>query len=463
MSADKMMSLGILASGTGSHPASWIDPGSTANASINLRHYIDLAATAERGKLDFFFIADTPAARTTNLHCWSRYPLFMNVLDPVTLLSALAVTTSKIGLAATSTTSFNEPYNLARQFASLDHMSGGRAGWNVVTSANEYVAMNFGLDELPPHAERYERAREFVKVVEELWDTWEDDAFLYDRDSGVVFDPDKLHPVHHMGKHLSVRGALNIARPPQGRPVIVQAGSSEAGKMLAAETAEVVFASEGSMEKALAFYRDLKGRMPAFGRSSDELKILPGITVIIGDTREEAEAKYAYLQSRLHPDVGLQFLAGDLEMNLSKLPLDEPVPEDRLPKAGNLHKNFFDKIVETIRTEKPTLRELAMRYQRGGFSVRGTATEVADVMESWFRAGAADGFMVRCATYPTGFDEFVAKVVPELQRRGVFRKEYTGDTLRDHLGLQRPANRHVAAKSAATSAMAPAELVMPGE
>ena len=444
MTPARQMSLGLLPEGTGVHPASWLDPSTPANAAVNIRHYVDIARTAERGKIDFIFIADTPAARTSNLQCWSRFPLFMNVLEPVSLLSALALQTTHLGLGGTATTSFNEPYNVARLFASLDHISGGRAAWNVVTSANEYVALNFGLEELPPHTQRYERAREFLAVVEGLWDSYEDDAFVYDRRTGYYFDPAKLHVLDHHGPHFKVHGALNIGRTPQGRPVVIQAGASSAGRELAAETADVVFGADESLELAQGFYRDLKGRMAKYGRTPDQLRVLPALRVVLGGSAQEAEDKYQTLQSLIHPDVALQFLAGDLEADLSGLDWDKPIPEERIPASANLHKNFFDKIVTRIRTERPTLRQLCMSYERGNRTIKGTPMQVADMMEEWFGNGAADGFMLLFLTLPSGLDDFVAGVVPELQRRGLFRQDYAGATLRENLGLGWPVNRHAA-------------------
>jgi FMN-dependent oxidoreductase (nitrilotriacetate monooxygenase family) len=413
-----------------------------------------MAQTAERGKFDLFFIADTPAARTDNLHAWSRYPLFMNVFEPVTLLSTLAGCTRHIGLGGTVSTSFTEPYNVARQFASLDHLSRGRAAWNVVTSANDYAARNFGLDKLPQHATRYDRAREFVQVVKALWDTWEDDAFVYDRGTGLYFDPAKQHPVDHQGRFFTLNGALNIARSPQGHPVIIQAGASDTGKELAAATAEVVFGSDATLEAGRRFYSDLKGRMPKYGRHPDQLKILAGLTVIVGESEQEAQDKFATLQGLIHPDVGRMRISADLEVDLSDLPLDEPIPEERIPKSANFHKAYFDHIVDLIRREGLTLRQLYLRYERGRKTFAGTAKQVADVMEEWFTGGAADGFMLVFQTLPRGIEDFVAKVVPELQRRQLFRTEYTGATLRDHLGLERPANRHVAGAARAPLAAA---------
>ncbi len=435
------MSLALLIDqATGTHPASWLAPETNAAGSTDIAHYRALAQLAERGKFDLFFVADTPAARTENLHAWSRFPMYMNALEPVTLLTALAGATTRIGLGGTVSTSFSEPYNVARQFASLDHVTSGRAAWNVVTSANDYAARNFGHAVLPPHALRYERAGEFVDVVIELWNTWDDDAFIRDREHGLYFDPARMHVVHHEGKFFKVDGALNIARTPQGHPVIIQAGASDTGRELAARTAEVVFASDSSPESAKAAYEDLKGRMEKYGRDRNQLKILAGLPVMIGRTQEEAEEKAQRLQEMIHPDVGRFRLGTDLEMDLSDLPLDEPIPESRLPKTANFHKAFFDGIIKMIREDNPTLRQLYLRYERGRKTIKGTAMQIADVMEHWFVTGACDGFMMQFHTLPGGLDDFVTQVVPQLQRRGLFRTDYAGPTLRDHLGLRRPAN-----------------------
>ena len=437
----KMMSLAMLVDqATGNHPASWLQPEVNAAASTDIRHYRNLARIAEEGRFDLFFIADTPAARTENFQAWSRFPMYMNALEPVTLLTALAGATSRIGLGGTVSTSFSEPYNVARQMASLDHISGGRAAWNVVTSANDYAARNFGHAKLAPHGVRYERAGEFVDVVRRLWDSWDDDAFVRDRASSRYFDPERMHVVHHEGKFFKVDGALNIERPPQGHPVISQAGASDTGRELAARTAEVVFASAAAPEPAKAAYDDLKGRMARYGRAPESLRILAGLPVVIGRTRAEAEERFERLQALLHPDVGLFRLAMDLEVDLTGLPLDEPVPDDRLPRNANFHKAFFDGIMASIREERPTLRQLYMRYERGRKTIKGTPTEIADIMEHWLAMGACDGFMLQFHTLPQSLEEFVRLVVPELQRRGLFRREYTGPTLRDHLGLERPRN-----------------------
>ncbi len=445
----RQMALSILASGTGSHAASWLHPATTPKGGTDIGHYRRLAQLAERGKFDLFFIADTPAARTEKLQAYARFPMFMNVFDPVTLLSALSGATSRIGLGGTVSTSFSEPYNVARQFASLDHISGGRAAWNVVTSANDYAARNFGHAKLAPHAERYARAQEFVAVVQALWDSWDDDAFVRDRERGVYFEPSRLHKLTHQGKFFSVEGALNIERTPQGKPVIIQAGASETGKEFAAETAEVVFASNTEVDRSAAFYADLKGRMAKYGRAPDELKVLAGLPVIVGESEQDALDKREALQALIHPDVGRLRLGMDLELDLTDLPLDEPIPEELIPRTSNLHQMYFNRIVEMIRTEKLTLRQLYMRYERGNKTLCGTVQTIADHMEEWLTADAADGFMLTFPTLPDGLEAFVAKVVPELQRRGIFRQDYAGTTLRDHLGLARPPSRHAATQSRA--------------
>lgn len=442
MTKKNEMVIGALIHPNGSHPASWLMQEAHPHASTDIDYYRAMAQLAERGKFDFFFIADTPAARTENLQVWSRSPMFMNVLEPITLLSAIAGATSRIGLGATASTSFYEPYNLARQFASLDHISHGRAAWNVVTSANDYAARNFGLERLPPHGERYAKAREFVQVVEALWDTWEDGAFVYDQEACLSFLPEKQHVLDHQGKYFTVHGALNLRRSPQGKPVIIQAGASDTGRDFAAETAEVVFGSAATMETAKAFYLDLKGRMAKFGRPSDALKVVSGITVVIGESEQEARDKLESWQSLIHPDVGVLRVEQDLETKLSDLPLDEPIPEDRIPKSSNFHQAYFNEIVGMIRSGM-TLREMAKHYNRSKATFCGTAMQVVDHMEAWVDAGACDGFMISFPALPSSLTDFVEKVVPELQRRGLFREDYTGHTLRDHLGLKRPENRYV--------------------
>jgi N-acetyl-S-(2-succino)cysteine monooxygenase len=439
------MKLGWLMSPAGNHPAAWLHPRTELHGANSFAHYVKLVQKAEAAKFDFVFQADAAGARDGNMRALSRAPRFMNIWEPLSLLSALVGVTDRIGLAGTMSTSYYEPYNLARQFASLDHLSGGRSGWNVVTSAHPAGGYNFGRDGLEEHGLRYARAREFVEICYGLWDSWDDDAFTLDRATGLYFDPDKMHYLHHKGRFFSVRGPLNIARPPQGRPVIIQAGGSEAGKELAAETAEVIFTRDASMAHAQHFYADVKSRMARFGRAPEHLKIMAGLTVIVGRTASEAEEKFQYLQSMIHPEVGLELLSDDLEgIDLLDLPLDQPFPRERLPASANRHKQFFDQIVRMLDEEHLTLRELSLRYaaSRGGDVVRGTPEHIADTMEAWFRGDAADGFMLTCSVVPDGLDDFIKLVVPELRRRGLFREDYEGRTLRDHLELPRPASRH---------------------
>lgn len=447
----KQLVLATLVQPNGSHLASWLAPGAQPDAGPDITWYRRIAQLAESGKFDLFFIADTPAARTEQLTIWSHGPVFMNVLEPVTLLAAVAGSTSRIGLGATVSSSFSEPFNVARQFVSLDHITGGRAAWNVVTSANDFAARNFGHAKLPPHAERYARAAEFVEVVQKLWDSWEEDAWIYDRESKMTFVPEKMHPVAHEGAHFRVHGALNIARAPQGHPVIIQAGASDTGKELAARTAEVVFGTSATIAGAVEFYTDLKGRMAKYGRHPDSLKVLGGITVIVGETEEAALAKNRELQEMLHPAVGVARVSQDLETDLSDLPLDEPVPAHRIPAASNHHQAYFAEIAAMVR-EGLTLRQIAQRYNRSKATLCGTAAQIADMMESWAKAGACDGFMVTFPVLPHGLQDFVEQVVPELQRRGLFKQDYAGTTLRENLGLQRTPNRHAAPQPMKASA-----------
>jgi FMN-dependent oxidoreductase (nitrilotriacetate monooxygenase family) len=441
MSTAKKIVLGGLFEANGYHSAAWMLPGAKDGAAVDIDYFRRIVQIAESGKLDFFFLADTPAARTENLDKWAHAPLYMNMLEPVTLLSAIAGSTSHIGLGATASTSFYEPYNVARLFASLDHISHGRAAWNVVTSANDYAARNFGLDKLPPHDKRYQKAREFFGIVRDLWDTWDDDAFIYDRQDARMFDPAKFHTLDHKGEFFTVHGGLNMQRTPQGRPVIFQAGASEAGKELAAETAEVVFGTGASLEEARAFTTDLKSRMARYGRQPDELKVLSGVSVVVGDSEAQARETWASWQDAVHIDIGLMYMKTDLETDLSDLPLDEPVPDDRVPKASNFHQVYFDEIVGLIR-QGLTLRQVCKRYNRSKAIFYGTGAEIADRMQEWIEAGACDGFMLAFPVLPSSLVDFVDTVVPELQRRGLFRKDYEGTTLRDNLGLARPASRY---------------------
>ena len=447
--ADRRMALAVLFDGYTAHPAGWLHPDVDPGSVLDINYVASIAQMAEAEKFDLFFIADTPASRTDNLEVWSRYPMFTNGLEPMTLLSAVSAVTDRIGLGATVSTSFFEPFNIARQFASLDHLSGGRAAWNVVTSANDYAARNFGHEKLPPHAERYTKARECLGLVLDYWDTWEEGAFVFDHERQMQFEPARYHAVDHEGPYFKVHGGLNIERSPQGRPVIIEAGASEDGKELAAETAEIVFNTGSDFGRAKAFYDDLKGRMPRFGRDPDQLKVLIGLSVSVAETRAEAEDKLAQMQDLIHPSVGLMTISYHLEFDFTSIPLDEPIPLELLPETGNLHKAFFDNLMRMIRANPGiTPRELYKLYQRGTPTLCGTPSEIADHMQEWFEGGCCDGFMFLMVAFPTFFQEQNRLLMPELRRRGLVREEYTGTTLRDHLGLHYPQHPHVAARAA---------------
>lgn len=440
--------LGAFLPDAGHHVAAWRHPEATADGGVRFDHYRRLAQTAERAKFDMVFLADQVAVWDRPIEVLSRGTRL--AFEPLTLLSALSVVTQHVGLVATASTTYNEPFHLARKFASLDHLSGGRAAWNLVTSTTEAEAANFGQPRHPEHALRYERAREFVDVVTGLWDSFDDDAMLYDKESGIFFDPGKLAVPNHNGKHFSVRGPLNVPRPPQGHPVIVQAGSSEAGQELAAETAEVIFTAQQTLAEAQAFYAGVKGRLAKYGRSPDHLKIMPGIFPVVGRTPAEARDKYDELQALIDPAVGLHLLGQMIGgIDLSGYPLDGPVPE--LPET-NGGKSRQKLLLAKAAREGLTIRQLYLSIAgaRGHWTLVGTATEIADELEAWFRGGGADGFNVMPPYLPGGLDDFAELVVPELQRRGLFRTDYEGRTLRENLGLPRPG----AVGSAATTAAA---------
>jgi FMN-dependent oxidoreductase (nitrilotriacetate monooxygenase family) len=443
MTRKDQMKLGTFIYTYGYNPASWRHPGSPANASNNFAHMLNVAKLSEQGKFDFIFLADSPAAGVGAPAALSRLPNKMNRFEPLSLLSALAVSTDRIGLAATVSTSYYEPYNVARIFASIEHLSGGRACWNVVTSDHQETGYNYNREGLAPHAERYERAREFVEVAFGLWDGWERDALLLDREAGLYFDADKVHTLNHRGKHFQVRGPLNIARSPQGRPVIAQAGGSPAGIELAAETAEVVFSLASNFDKNKAFYDTLKARMPAYGRTPDQLKVMPGLMVHVGRTAAEAQDKVDFLAENLHPAVGLQMLSEFLEADLADIELDAPFPEDRLPETPKGSKALFESLTAFVR-QGHSVRELIRLYaeKQTGNGIKGTPSQIADFMQEWFEGRAADGFILLMPTLPAALQDFVELVVPELQRRGLFRTDYTGATLRSHLGLAEPVNRY---------------------
>lgn len=443
MTSPRQLHLGAFMRPVSIHTGAWRYPGAFPDANFNFGHLKRFARKLEAGKFDAFFMADHLAVLNMPVEALKRSHTVTS-FEPFTLLSALAGATERIGLVATASTTFDAPYHVARRFASLDHISGGRAGWNIVTTSNPDAALNFGLAEHREHGERYDRAREFYDVVTGLWDSFADDAFIRDRDSGLYFDPDKMHVLDHTGPHLSVRGPLNIARPVQGWPVIVQAGASEAGRQLAAETAEAVFAAHRTLAEGQAFYADVKGRMAKFGRNPDHLKILPGVLVVVGDSVDEAREKRALLDSFVHYDSAIASLSIALGHDASGFDPDRPLPE--IPDT-NASKSGRERTIALARDENLTVRQLAQRLGGyGGLAFVGTPKTIADAMEEWLVERGSDGFNVMFPYLPAGLDDFVDKVVPELQRRGLFRTEYTGPTLRDHLGLPRPANRFFAGR-----------------
>jgi alkanesulfonate monooxygenase len=424
---------------TGHHVASWLDESAQIDAGTNFRHYAELASISESAKFDLMFLADALATRDGRLDALKRWPQYMAYFEPLTLLSAIAALTNRIGLVATATTSYNEPYNVARKFASLDLISGGRAGWNVVTSSNQSEAYNFGREAHFEHDARYDRASEFVDVVRGLWKSWDDDAFVRDRATATYFDPERLHELNHAGAHFRVKGPLNVARSPQGEPVLFQAGSSEAGRELAARTAEAVFTPQTYVEPAREFYADLKGRMRKYGREPWRLKVMPGLNPIVGRTLAEAKEKYEHLQSLIHPDVGLELLGYSLgKFDLRPYDIDGPLPDAVERYGTNAGQTAFRQILGWARTEKLTIRQLYQRFAgaRGQRTVIGTASMIADDMALWFDSHAVDGFLIQPATLPGGLNDFVALVIPELRDRGLFRCEYEGATLRENMGLK---------------------------
>ncbi len=441
------MKLGAFFHPTGNHVAAWLHPDSQIDAGSNVRHYVEIAQIAEQAKFDLMFLADAVATRDGKLESLSRWPQYMAYFEPITLLSAVAMMTSRIGLVATATTSYNEPYNVARKYASLDHISGGRSGWNVVTSGNKTEAYNFGRDEHYEHGDRYDRASEFVDVVRGLWDSWDDDAFVRDRDTARYFIPEKLHYLRHKGEHFSVRGPLNVSRPPQGHPVLFQAGASGTSRDMAARIAEGMFSQLLTLETAQDFYRDVKGRMAAHGRTPDQMKIMPGLNPIVGRTVAEAEEKHAYLQSLIHPDVGLELLSNAVGgFDLGGYELDGPLPEAVDATLTPTSSVYFRNVLRWAREEKLTIRQIYQRFAgaRGQKTVIGTPDMIAYYMEEWFLNYGCDGFLVHPSHLPGGLRDFADMVIPVLQERGLFRTEYEGTTLRDSLGLARPASRYAA-------------------
>lgn len=415
-----------------------------SDASINVNFYKQQALKAESGKFDFVFIADGLYITEKSI------PHFLNRFEPITILSALGAVTSHVGLVGTVSTSYSEPFTVARQFMSMDHISGGRAGWNVVTSPLEGSGLNYGKEH-PSHDTRYRIAEEYLQVVKGLWDSWEDDAFVRDKESGIFFDPGKMHRLNHKGEFFSVQGPLNIARSRQGHPLIFQAGSSESGKTLAAKTADAVFTGQETLEDARRFYQDVKQRAAKWGRSPEDILIFPGISPIIGRTKAEAEQKYQQVAELVSIENALDYLGRYFDhFDFSQFPLDEPFPD-----LGDIGYNNFQSTTEKIKQKAKehnlTLRQVALQVATPKSGFIGTPEQVADLIQQWFEAEAADGFIIQ-SSVPRGLDDFVDHVVPILQERGIFRSEYEHDTLRGNLGLPKPTNRYTLAKQAESNA-----------
>jgi FMN-dependent oxidoreductase (nitrilotriacetate monooxygenase family) len=438
----RQLSLNAFLHDTGHHEASWRHPDSGAEHIGDITWYQAIARKVEAAKLDAVFLADGPV-------WWGTGHRPSNQFEPITLLTALATVTERIGLIATASTTFYEPFNLARLFGSLDRISAGRAGWNIVTTFSEDAAYNFGLDAVPSNEERYGRAQDFVDVVSKLWDSWEDDAVLVDRASGEYVDTAKVHAINHVGQYLKVRGPFSAPRSAQGRPVYIQAGSSNEGRAFAARNAEAIFTAHQTIGDARAFYDDIKAKARGFGRNPDHVKILPGISPFVADSAQEAEELYRYFNELTVPAYGLEQLGKMAGVSLGHLDLDEPVPLEIFRGAGNVLDNNRSRrqvVANIVERDRPTVRQLLHRLAggRGHNVVHGTPVQVADTIQEWFESGAADGFNVMPPLYPQLLDAFTGKVVPILQERGLFRTDYTGSTLREHYGLPRPESQYAA-------------------
>jgi len=444
---DDRLKLAILINASGSHVAGWRHPESGTQDVGRLAHYARIAKKAEEGKFDIIFFADSSALYDGTPEHQARVLKGLEAtepkrhLEPFTLLSALSTLTEDIGLVGSATTTYEEPFHVARVLASLDHLSEGRAGWNLITSANPAEAQNFSRDQHVAHADRYDRAEEFVDVVCGLWDTLDDGVFVRNRETGQYADLSKVRTLDRQGKHFSVRGPLNVVRPPQGHPIIAQAGSSEPGRKLAARTADMVFTAQRSLDSAKAFYADIKQRVIAEGRDPDQVLVVPGIVPFVGRTKEEAEAFHRELQDLIVPEVGLALLIELLgEFDLSAYPLDGPLPPiDAIPEGS---KSRFELVTKLARANNYTIRQTyeSIASASGHGLIMGSPEEIADHMELWFREEACDGFNLLPPVTPKAFDDFVDLVVPELQRRGIVQSEYRPGTLRDKLGLPRPVN-----------------------
>jgi FMN-dependent oxidoreductase (nitrilotriacetate monooxygenase family) len=439
MTQARKLKLGFILHGVGRTWNDWRHPDKDVDASTSFAHYKQQTLLAERSKFDFVFVADSLSITEKSS------PHYLNRVEPITILSALAAATSHIGLVGTLTVSYSEPFNVARQFASLDHISGGRAGWNVVTSWLGDTAANFSKAEHPAHDVRYRIAAEYLDVVQGLWDSWEDDALVGDKDSGVFVDPDKLHRLDHHGEFFQVRGPLNIKRGPQGHPVIFQAGASNDGRNFASKRADAIFAAAATFEEGASYYADVKERARGFGRDPNALFVLPGITPFIGDTDADAEARYREVAASESLDTGFGFLARTFnDHDFRQYDLDAPFP-DVAHIGQNSQQSGTNRILAEVRAENLTLRQVVERLAtpRGAFV--GSPETVADVLQAWFEGGAADGFVI-FEPLPGQLELFVDKVVPILQARGLFRDAYEGETFRDSLGLDVPANRYTAAR-----------------
>jgi FMN-dependent oxidoreductase (nitrilotriacetate monooxygenase family) len=451
----RTLHLNLFIHGRGHHESAWRHSTSTPLALTDIRYFQQLALAAEDGLFDSVFLADHLAIGGEVEH------VAKGGLEPLTTLAALATVTDKIGLIATASTTYTEPYNLARQFASLDHISAGRIGWNIVTSWLSDSGRNFGYDQLIEHGERYARAAEFVDVVAKLWDSWADDAVLDDREGGRYADPERIRAIAHVGQHYKVAGALNIPRPPQGRPVLVQAGSSATGKRFAARYAEAIFTAHLEKSSAIEFYSDIKSQVVALGRKEDQVLILPGLSAIIGSTEQEAQRIWKELNELSDPKVGLARLSSRFGgHDFSHLDLDHVLSIEDFPDPSKVQAAQSRALVITalVARERPTLRQLlhSLAGARGHFTVAGTPEQIADIIEDWFQSGAADGFNVMPPILPSLLKPFIDEVVPILQRRGLFRTEYQGTTLRQHYGLERPGSQYFPTGARASKALQPA-------
>ena len=437
----RQMSIGMNILGLGGHGGAWNFGESPSRSLLDTEYFCNIARISERGKLDAIFLADGPALQGDI----GRQPA--GRLEPTVLLTAVALATRHIGVISTISSTYNEPFNIARRLASLDHLSGGRAAWNVVTNAGDAAAQNFGLPGAPLHVDRYGRADEFVEVVFKLWDSWEDDAVIDDQPRGVFADPAKVHRIDHQGPHFQVRGPLNIPRTPQGRPVTVQAGSSEGGKALGSRYADAIFTTQTTLEDGRAFYNEMKTRAAVWGRNPEHLKIMPGLSTVIGSTEAEAHRRCDELDAYVGDEGLAAQVAQRLGVPVEELDLDAPLPWERFGPVSDYEKGsqgFFEAQVNLARREGLSVRQISKRIRSGHRLIVGSPEQVADTMAEWFLAGAADGFNIMPDVFPSGCEIFVDEVVPILRKRGLFRTDYAGPTLRDHLGLPYPENRYAA-------------------